>query len=167
MFTLLAPPAAALPAMGEEAPDAHLADPDGRTLDVRALRGRPALILYEDKGSAGQNGPLKQALAARARDARYRAAVALAAVADVTAYAGWPLKGFAEEAVRSRARKAGVTIYCDWDGAFRRAYRLHRGLSNVVLLDPEGRVLFAAAGPLQPAQRAALLALIERQIART
>jgi hypothetical protein len=162
-LTLL-PEALALPRLGERVPDALLSDPEGKALDTRALRGKSALLLYEDEGSLAQNAPLKDALADLARDARYRAAIALAPVADLSEYAGWPLRGAAEDAIRARSREAGVSIYCDWDGSFRRAYRLHQGLSNVVLLGPDGRVLFAAAGPLRPEQRSRLLALLARQL---
>ena len=156
--------ASALPALGARVPDAVVPDPDGKPLDTRALRGRSALLIYEDERSASQNATLKASIEELAQDARYRAAVAVAAVADVSAYAGWPLRGSAEDAIRARSRDAGVAIYCDWDGAFRRAYQLHAGLSNVLLIAPDGRVLFAAAGPLRQEQRSRLLGLLARQV---
>ena len=41
-----------------------------------------------------------------ATDLRYRQVFAVAAVAGVSAYAGWPLRGMAERAVRKRARRS-------------------------------------------------------------
>lgn len=154
----------ALPEIGARMPDALVADPDGRALHTRALRGRPALVLYEDPDSAGQNAKLKDKLVELARDTRYRASVGLAAIADVSRYASWPMRGFAEGVIRSKSREAGVSIYCDWDGGFRRTFGLHSGLSNVLLLAPDGRVLFAAAGPLRAEQQARLLALLDREL---
>lgn len=156
--------ARALPALGARMPDTLLPDANGKPLNTRALRGRHALLFYEDEGSSAQNAPLKDTLEELGRDARYRAAIAVTAVADVTAYSGWPLRGVAEDAIRARAREAGIAIYCDWDGSFRRAYQLHPGLSNVLLLAPDGRVLFAVAGPMRPEQRSRLLAMLARQV---
>jgi hypothetical protein len=166
MMLALPADASALLPLGERVPPARLVDPDGRSLDIGALRGKPALIFYEDRGSAEQNAPLKFELAELARDPGRRAAVAALGVADVSAYAGWLLRGFARKEVRRHAREAGVPVYCDWDGSFRRAYRLRRGLSNVMLLDRDGRVLFAAAGPLRPDQRARLRELLEAEVSR-
>lgn len=149
---------------GARAPEARVEDPDGKGLSMSALRGRPTLVLYEDRGSAKQNAALKRELAALARNPRYRRAFAVAAVADVSAYSDWLLRGFAESAVRKRSREAGLTIYCDWDGSFRRAFGIRRGASNVLLIGANGRVLFAAAGTLRAEQLKALRKLVRAQV---
>jgi hypothetical protein len=156
--------AAAAPREGEVAPNATIEDADGRVSELKAFRGKPILIVYEDRDSAKQNQPLKDDLARLARGEGYRARIALVAFADVSAYDFWPARGFVKDAIRDESRKQGTTIYCDWTGAFRSAYHLRRGVSNVVLVSKEGRVLFAAEGVVPAEQRGRLVALLRGQL---
>ena len=77
--------------------------------DEPALRGKPVLIVYEDKSSTAQNKALKDELAQIAKGDRYRSSVALAAVADVSAYDFWPARGFVRDAIREESRKQKTT----------------------------------------------------------
>src|SRR4028118_1226033 len=114
--------AVALPARGSKAPNAQLEDADGRVprrkalngkledadgrvLWMKSLKGKPTLIVYEDKDSATQNQPLKNDLAKLAKGDKYKSKVALAAVADVSSYDFWPVKGFVKAATRGRGRR--------------------------------------------------------------
>lgn len=163
-LALISGAALALPSEGDRAPNARLEDADGRELQLKALRGKPILIVYEDKDSATQNQAFKDALAKLAKGDRYRKTIALAAVADVSSYDFWPVKGFVKDAIREESRKVGATIYCDWDGAFRTAYRLRRGISNVILVGKNGQVLFAAEGKLKPEAQRKLLELLRKEV---
>jgi hypothetical protein len=167
LISAIAAPAAALalPNVGDVAPGASIEDADGRVTDLGLFHGRPILILYEDRDSAKQNQALKEELARLARANPASARVALAPVADVSSWDFQPAKYFVRAAIRDESRKQGTTIYCDWTGAFREAYRLRRGVSNVVLVGKDGRVSFAAEGALQPEQRARLFDLLLAQIA--
>jgi hypothetical protein len=162
--TLGATTTLALPRVGDVAPNIRVKDADDRPLEMQKLRGKPTLLIYEDKQSAEQNHAFKEELLAVRSDPRYTRAFHFAAVADVSPYKGWPIEGVARGVLRKRARAAGTQIYCDWDGSFRAAYRLVRHQSNVVLLDKDGRVLFASAGPLRPEDRARLLALVAQEL---
>lgn len=157
-------PAGALPAEGEKAPNARVEDADGRGLEMKTLRGKPILIVYEDKDSSAQNQPLKDELARLARGDRYKKAIALAAIADVSAYNFWPVKGFVKDAIRDESKKAGTTIFCDWDGSFRSRYKLREGKSSVVLVGKDGLVIFAAEGALSAERRKQLLELLRTQV---
>ncbi|WP_438027056.1 YtfJ family protein [Sorangium sp. So ce233] len=163
-LALISGAALALPSEGDRAPNARLEDADGRELQLKTLRGKPILIVYEDKDSATQNQAFKDALAKLAKGDRYRRSIALAAVADVSSYDFWPVKGFVKDAIREESRKVGATIYCDWDGAFRQAYRLRRGISNVILVGKNGQVLFAAEGKLKPEAQSRLLELLRKEV---
>jgi Bacterial protein of unknown function (YtfJ_HI0045) len=160
-------PALALPTEGDAAPNARIEDADGRALELKAFKGKPILIVYEDKDSAAQNQPLKEALSKLAKGDRYKAAVALAAVADVSAYDFWPVKGFVKDAIREESRKQGTTIYCDWSGTFRGTYQLRRGVSSVILVGRDGHVLFAAEGAVSAEQRKRLVELLKSQVEKT
>jgi hypothetical protein len=149
---------------GERAANAKVQDVDGKVFELASARGKPVLIVYEDKDSATQNVALKGDLAKLAKGDRYKATVALAAVADVSGYDFWPAKGFVIDAIREESRKQGTTIYCDWSGSFRDTLQLRRGVSNVLLLGRDGQVLFAAEGSVSKEGREQLVGLLRAQI---
>jgi hypothetical protein len=157
--------ASALPREGDVASEARAEDADGRPFSLSARRGKPALIVYEDRASSEQNTTFKTELAKLAAGGRYQRAITLAAVADVSRYDFWPVKGFVKDAIREQSQKFGTTIYCDWNGGFRSALGLRSHASNVVLLDREGRVLFAASGPLDAAARRRVIQLLKNAVA--
>ena len=165
-ITFAATHAMALPSIGGLVPDTRAYDADGRTLDMRALVGRPALVVYEDKSSATQNTELKNELSRLAQGERYRRAIALVPVADVADYSFWPIKGFVKDSIRSESEKVGATIYCDWDGSFRSAFGFRRGMSNIVLVGRGGAILFAREGTLSAEERAKLIELLRGEVAK-
>ena len=92
------------------------------------------------------------------------AAVALAAVANVSAFNFWPVKGFVKDAIRKESKKQGTTIFCDWTGGFRKAFRLRDNASSVVLVGKDGNVLFAADGSISEDARARLIQLLRQEV---
>lgn len=157
-------PALALPSVGVLRPAARVVDADDRDLDLRSVNGRPILIVYEDKESSKMNASLKDDLSRLARGDRYKNAVALVPVADVQGYDYWPVRGFVKDAIRDESKKIGATIYCDWDGSFRRSVGLRRGTSSVVLVGRDARVLFASEGALSKPERQRLLELLRAEL---
>ncbi|WP_437715500.1 YtfJ family protein [Sorangium sp. So ce448] len=163
-LALISGAALALPSEGDRAPNARVEDADGRELRLKALQGKPILIVYEDKDSKTQNQALKDALAKLTKGDRYRRGIAVTAIADVSSYDFWPAKGFVKDAIREESRKVGGTVYCDWDGSFRTAYKLRRGVSNVVVVGKNGHVLFAAEGALKPESQSRVLELLRKEV---
>ena len=161
---LLSAAASALPSEGDKAPNAKVEDADGRVLEMKNLKGKPILIVYEDKDSAKTNQTFKDELAKMAKGDKYRKVIALAAIADLSSYNWWPVKGFVKDAIRDESKKVGATIYCDWDGAFRSAYKLRTGTSSIVLVGKNGQVLFAAEGALKPEARKKVLDLLKAEV---
>jgi hypothetical protein len=161
----LASPALALPTVGSAAPKARLEDPDERGVSMEGLRGRLALIVYEDKSSSGQNRVLIRELKAQAAKLEPGAPITFVPVADVSGYNFWPVKGIARKVVRDKAREGGYPIFCDWDGKFRAKFQLQRAKSNVVLVGRNGRVLFAEAGTLSTDERERLLSILATELA--
>lgn len=155
---------AALPSEGEKAPNAKVEDADGRVLEIKTLRGKPILIMYEDKDSSKTNQVFKDELAKLAKGDRYQRVIALAAIADVSSYNFWPVKGFVKDAIRDESKKVGTTIYCDWDGGFRNAYKIRPGTSSVLLVGKNGQILFAAEGALKADARKKVLALLKAEV---
>lgn len=149
---------------GASAPNARVEDADGKVLQLQSLKGKPILIVYEDRDSSKQNQPLKDDLSKLATGDKYKTAIALAAIADVSSYDWWPAKGFVKDAIREESKKQKTTIYCDWDGGFRKAYGIKRGVSNVILVGRDGRVLFAAEGAIGTDARKRLVSLLSEQV---
>jgi hypothetical protein len=157
-------PAAALVPVGALRPAARVADADDRTLDLRAINGKPILVLYEDKDSAKLNDALKADLSRLAKGDRYRNAVALVPVADVQGFDFWPVRGFVKDAIRGESTKVGATIYCDWDGSFQRAAGFRRGTSSVMLIGRDARVRYAFEGALPKEERERLIAMLRAEV---
>ena len=156
--------AVALPKLGEAGGNASMEDADGRRTSVNAFRGKPILIVYEDKDSATVNQAMKDDLAKLAKGDRYKDAVALLPLADVSSYNFWPVKGFVKDAIREESQKVGATIYCDWDGSFRSAFDIRVGSSSIILIGKSGTVRFAQGGALSAAQREELIGLLKEEV---
>lgn len=154
----------ALPTVGDEAPNGKVEDADGKTLETKSFKGKPILILYEDKDSSKQNETLKKELGQLAKGDKYKTKVALAAVADLTSYDFWPVKGFVKDAIKEESKKVGTTIYCDWTGSFRKTFKLTKGKSNVILVGKDGKILFAGEGSLSEADRKKLLGMLKSEV---
>jgi hypothetical protein len=155
--------AQALPTVGTDRPDAALVDGWDRPNELKRYTGMPILVVYEDKDSATVNQAFKDELAKLAADGRYKKIIALFAVADVTGYDYWPVRGFVKDAIRDESKKQNTVIYCDWNGSFRESLRLDRGTSNIVLFGKNGKVLFSYAGALPADQRKLLIAQLRAQ----
>ncbi len=156
--------AEAAPTLGSAKPAARVVDANDRTFDLQAVQGKPTLVLYEDKESAKVNVALKDDLAKLAGGGRYRSSVVLVPVADVQQYDFWPARGFVKDAIKDESKKIGATIYCDWDGSFRRAVKLARNTSSVLLYGKDGRVLFAWEGHVPREERERLLAMLRAEV---
>lgn len=158
LSTLVAPGmAAAAPAKGADAPEASVEDVEGKKLALSSLEGKTVVVVYEDKDSAKLNDAFKEGL--KKLDL---SSVAVLPVADVSEYNSWPAKGFVKDAIREESKKAGVTIYCDWDASFRKALELTKGTSCIVVLSKKGKVLFAHDGALSEDQRKAALGAVSK-----
>lgn len=156
--------AAALPHVGAPRPNVVLVDAWDRQLQLGSLDGTPTLVVYEDQGSSKVNDGLKRELSRLARGGAYRSQIAVVAVADVSGYDYWPVRGFVKDAIRDESRKQGIPIYCDWSADFRRTLSLNRHASNVVLYGRDGTVLYARAGRLTDAEQRELLTLLRQQL---
>ncbi len=162
--TLIPGSADALLKEGETAPNAKVEDADGKVLQMQSLKGKPILIVYEDRDSSKQNQSLKDDLAKLATGDKYKTQIALTAIADVSSYDWWPAKGFVKDAIREESKKQKTTIYCDWNGGFRKAYGIKKGVSNVLLVGRDGTVLFAAEGAMNADARKRLVSLLGQQV---
>lgn len=143
----------ALPHLGAVAPNARAETVGGKHVSLQAFAGRPILVIYEGPGAQRENRPLKDDLIRLERNPQFRAAVVIFPVADVRRYDHWPLRHLVRKRIRQLEKREHHVIYVDWNGAFARALGMHAEASNVVLIAPNGRVVFANAGPLSLVER--------------
>jgi hypothetical protein len=159
--------AAALPRVGGLRPALIVADVDGRTLDLRAINGKPTLVVYESKEASTQNLELKTALSKLASGEAYRNAVVLVPVADVESYDYWPARGFVKSAIRDESKKLKATIYADWDGSFRKTAGLKRDKSTIILIGKDATIRFVYEGTLPKEERDRLISMLRAEVEST
>jgi predicted transcriptional regulator len=139
-------PASACPKEGEAFANARVEDADDHALELKSLKGKPFVIVYDDRASASTSESFRKELMKVAKSAPYRSSVSVVLTANVGPYNYWPVKGVVKDAVRDSSKKQGTTVYCDWTGELRSAYHFKDGVSNVVVVGKDGHVAFASDG---------------------
>jgi predicted transcriptional regulator len=120
---------------------------------VSQYRGRVVVIFYENRDAISQNQALKDAIGrVGAQDPTLAQRFALVAVANLAEFAFWPAEYFAREAITRVARHAHVELWLDWHHVLFRRLGLRDGVSNVVVLDREGRVRLRRSGAIPASQ---------------
>jgi hypothetical protein len=139
-------PALAIPKEGAAVGSARVEDAEGGGLELKSLKGKPFVIVYDDKTSAPKSEALRREIVALSKTDAYKSKLGVVIVADVSPYDFWPAKGIVIDAVRAETRKQGITVYCDWTGDLRTAYKFKGDISNVVLVSKDFRALVAIEG---------------------
>jgi len=129
-----------------EAPNARVEDSEGKATELKSLKGKPFVIVYDDRASAPKSESFRKELVKLLKGAPYASKVTLLVVADVSPYDFWPARGAVKDAVRSETKKQGTTVYCDWTGGLRSAYKLPKEKTGVVMVGKDGKVAFAKEG---------------------
>ena len=136
----------AAPRAGEAVAAARAESLDGKAFDTRSVKGQTVLVFYEDKDTANQNAAFKNELGRLRKATGFKPGVRVVAVADVSSYDFWPAKGLVQDAIKKQQKASGVTIFLDWSGKFGTALKARKGVSNVVLIGPDGNVMVSHEG---------------------
>lgn len=150
-------------AAAEQAPAFSVTSGDDKTLSLADLKGKVVLLFYEKRKQVELNRPLKKELNRffAALPAQTRDHLARVAVVDC-ASASWPFKGLWQDGLKAASLKEGLTIYGDWDGKMRQAYRMPEDPPSFLVLGPEGQIIFRAAGPIGPERFPAIRQIISQ-----
>ena len=152
---------------GDPVMDAIVETSSGAKAHLASLWKRPTVLFYEDKDSSRLNQHVKDALFARGRDHGLLEAVSVVAVANVAAFDWFPARNFVLAAVRDVEREAHVAVYLDFKGALATApWNLPPKSSTVLVLSPEGQVVWKAKGRLSEDELHALFVALEAQLTR-
>ena len=153
-------PVHGIPKERDAAPNARIEDADGHALEIKSLKGKPVLIVYDDRTSAPKSEAFRRELVKLLKASPYDSKVTLLVVADVSPYDFWPARGTVKDAVRKETQKQGTTVYCDWTGGLRTSYKMKSDVTNVVMVGKDARVGFAFEGvPAGAAQKRLMDAL--------
>jgi predicted transcriptional regulator len=155
-----------LSALSPSALDATLETSRGQRIHVADLWGKPTVIFYEDKDSVGENQVLKRALFDQGKSGALRPETATVfGIANLRGLNWFPARSFALAKVRSNENGWGIPIYIDWEGSLSKSpWGLKSRGSTVLLIAPDGALLFSKTGPLSAQEVSGFLALLEQQI---
>lgn len=141
----------AAPAVGELLPEVAVEGTDG--LQRRLPEHRLAtVVIYEDSDAGKQNVRAAALIDATTNLPANKDLVEAIAVADLEKWNFWPARKFALAEVKRVAARLHTTLYVDLKADLRRAWGLTKKRSGIVLVGSDGRVRFAAEGPLSDSQ---------------
>jgi predicted transcriptional regulator len=149
----------ALVARGAVAPPVTVADSTGRPRRFPDAT-KPMLVIYEDQDGGKDNRRAKEILGRVNASAENRAKVEAVAVADLEKWDWWPARKYALDDIRKTEAQKATTILLDWKGEIRKAWGLPKGKNSLILVAPDGKVLWSSQGTLSEAQIEELLALL-------
>jgi hypothetical protein len=148
-FQISSPAASGI--IGSAAPYFRVQSGDDKTLTLDMIKGKVAVIFYQNKDILDANKRLKDELNKlyyQQTDALKDVLVRLPII-DCS-HAFWLFRGIWKRRLREYSKKEGVTIYCDWNGKVSSDYKMKAGMSNVVIIDKGGRIRFFTSGEVKP-----------------
>jgi predicted transcriptional regulator len=154
---LLAPALAAARPLGVPLPPVTVEDTAGKPRTIPDGR-LPLVVLYEDQNAGKQNVRAREVLGRFTDRPENRTRFEFMAIADLEKWNWWPARHYALADLRDISKRENTPVWCDWKGQLRRAWRLERGKSGILVLAPDGVVRFAAEGTLSAPQLDELVA---------
>jgi hypothetical protein len=131
--------------------DATLRGSDGKEVTLSRWRGKPVILIYEDRHSTTLNSPLKEALFERGEAQGLLEAAWVVAVANLESYDFFPARGIALSHVRDEEKKWGIPILVDLKGTLGAPpWNLPTKTSSVLLMDGSGTVVYRYSGRMKP-----------------
>jgi hypothetical protein len=162
-----APPAPhEIPVLSEPT-DFSLEETSGVTRTLAAVRGRIAIVFYEDREHTPDNQELKMTLHRYVLDNGLRDQITTYGVANVAGLDG-VVRDMARTAIRAVAAQYGIQILLDWEGRLQRApFSFPASGSTIALFDRQGRMRYRVTGVHTAAQQTELFRTLRRLIRAT
>lgn len=144
------------------APQFQVLDSADHSLSLDDLVGTASIILYETRETTEENRTLKEAL----KQLKQQGAVfKIVPIVDCST-APALFKGMWKAQIRDHSVKEKVDIYCDWTGAFGRAYQSASDTSNIYIIDRTGRIVYRNAGTVPSSDMPKIKLLLEAVAAK-
>jgi predicted transcriptional regulator len=129
--------------IGSAAPYFRVQSGDDRELTLDMIKGKVAAIFYENKDIVDANKRLKDELNKLYYEQTRIVKDGLVRLPIIDCSdAVWPFRWMWKRKLREHSRKEGMTIYCDWEGKMFSDYEMKDDVSNVVIIDKNGRIRF-------------------------
>lgn len=139
----------------------------GGNRTLTEVRGRVAIVFYEDREHTSDNQDLKHTLHRYVLDNQLRDQIATYGIANVTGLDGM-MRDMARTAIRTIASNHGIQILMDWEGAMQRAPFGFPGTgATIALFDRQGRMRYRVTGAHTAAQQTELFRALRRLIRAT
>jgi hypothetical protein len=155
--------AAELPILSGPA-DFSLEETSGVSRTMLEVRGRVAIVFYEDREHTADNQELKHTLHRYVLDNDLRGQITTYGVANVMGLEGM-MRDMARTAIRAIAAQYGIQILLDWDGALQRApFGFPSTGATIALFDRQGRMRYRVTGVHTAAQQTELFRALRQLI---
>ncbi len=135
--------------IGAAAPYFRVQSGDNKELTLDMIKGKVAIIFYQNKDIVDANKRLKDELRTlyyKQTDALKDVLVRLPIIDCSDAV--WPFRGIWKRRIKEYSKKEDVTIYCDWKGTMSSDYKMKADVSNVVIIDKGGRIRLFTSGEI-------------------
>ena len=136
--------------IGSPAPYFSVGSGDDKVLTLDMVKGKVTAIFYENKDIVDANKRLKDELNKlyyQQTDALKDVLVRLPIIDCSEAV--WLFRGIWKRRLREHSKKEGMAIYCDWSGQMSSDYKMKADVSNVVIIDKDGRIRFFSSGEVK------------------
>ena len=132
--------------------DFELEDAEGNVHSLSEYRGQVLVLFYESRERVQDNFTLKRSFMHPRRAPFHRPRVL--GVANVKSLNFAPARTFTQKAVRAIQSKFDLELLLDWEGRLLGApFFFDPTTSNVLVLSPQGEILFRHRGVLSPQDR--------------
>jgi predicted transcriptional regulator len=136
--------------IGSPAPYFSVQSGDDKELTLDMIKGKVAVIFYQNKDIVDANKRLKDELnmlyyeqTGIVKDLLVR--LPIIDCSDAL----WFFRGIWKRRIKEYTKKEGVTIYCDWKGTMSSDYKMKADVSNVVIIDKGGVIRFFTSGEIE------------------
>jgi hypothetical protein len=137
-----------LPPLGAPV-EASLHDSHNEPIQLSRYRGKPTVLIYEDRQSKDQNHAFKHELWLRGKALQLLGSTHVVAVVDLRPYDFFFVRGLALRRLREVEQEHAIPVLADWKGELSAPpWGLPRSTSSVVVLDDAGRALYVHSGTL-------------------
>ncbi|MEN3185284.1 MAG: YtfJ family protein [Atribacterota bacterium] len=146
--------------MGNTIPPFEVLSQDEEPLTEKDLLGKITVLFYDNRRTAAVNNDLKYEISDfREQNLPLLENLQVVQVVDASS-ANFLTRTIWKRKLRENARKYGVDLYADWNGAMRQSFGFDTKESNVLVVDPRGMVRYALLGKVATSEKEKLLILL-------
>lgn len=139
--------------IGNNAPFFKVSSGNGQILTLDMVKGKIIVIFYETKDAIEQNRQLKNELNQFYREQSNSVKEHLVRLPIINcSEAFWPFTGVWKKKLNENSTKEKIIIYGDWDGRMVTDFQFADKDSNVVIIDRNCKIRYAASGKINNLQ---------------